>query len=492
MRHFSSFTGFALAAGLLAGFGCSSPAPVGSLPGSGGSAGSGGSGSTLGGAGGMSGGGSGGGTALLTHGSPCTADSACVSGVCISTGTCAGNGIGAPSGSACEAATDCASGVCNVTCAPGTNLVDGVSCALPTECATAACTNGVCGVPAGAGGSGGSAGSGGTGGSGGTPPGGPYDVPRGKSVGCGTVNLEDEPGAYEVHDLNVPGVDSYWLTEREPYAGQSPYTFEFRSYAIRLPVGYDPNVPYPIVFQGGGCGNTDGTSGHTGGRDMLPDSGEGQAIQVGLSYVYPDGAGACFQDEGANTYELPYFDAVYAEINSKYCIDLEKVFIGGYSSGAWMAYSMAFARGGVIRGIGTGAGGIRADRPPESELPFAAFMITGEDDGANPVHDTKDGSTCGGTEAEGCWKGETICGFPGAEDCEDEGSAAARDHILERNGCVGTTTEQFGIWPDCKKYTGCPAAFPVVYCMPAGGHTDGEDRLNPGVWDFWSALPAVP
>jgi len=331
-----------------------------------------------------------------------------------------------------------------------------------------------------------------TGGTGSTQPGGPYAVPRGMSAGCGKQNGTDEPGKYTSHDIEVTGVDPYWLTEKKPYAGQAPYTFTHRAFAIRLPTGYDPNKPYPLVFQGGGCGNTDGTSGKTGGDKLIPDTAIGEGIAVGLSYVYPDGAGACFADDGANTYEIPYWDAVYKQITDNYCVNLEKVFAGGYSSGAWMAYTTAFARGGKVRGMGAGAGGIREQRPPASNVPFAAMLITGEDDGANPVHKTKDGTTCAGTEAEGCWKGKIICGFPGADTCYDTGSAHARDEILERNGCVGTATTQYDKWPDCHQYTGCPAAFPVVYCMPAGGHTGGDDRHTPGIWDFWKKLPAVP
>jgi poly(3-hydroxybutyrate) depolymerase len=330
-----------------------------------------------------------------------------------------------------------------------------------------------------------------TGGSGSTP-GGPYTVPRGMSAGCGKQNGTDEPGKYTSHDIEVTGVDPYWLTEKKPYAGQAPYTFTHRAFAIRLPTGYDPSKPYPLVFQGGGCGNTDGTSGKTGGDKLIPDSAIGEGIAVGLSYVYPDGAGACFADDGANTYEIPYWDAVYKQITDNYCVNLEKVFAGGYSSGAWMAYTTAFARGGKVRGMGAGAGGIREKRPPASNIPFAAMLITGEDDGANPVHKTKDGTTCAGTEAEGCWKGKIICGFPGADTCYDTGSAHARDEILKRNGCVGTATTQYDKWPDCHQYMGCPAAFPVVYCMPAGGHTGGDDRHTPGIWDFWKKLPAVP
>lgn len=354
-------------------------------------------------------------------------------------------------------------------------------------------TGGVAGsATGGVGTAGGGAGTAGAGTAGQGTGGGSFVVPKGPSAGCGKPNGVDEPGKYTSHDIDVTGVDPYWLNERKPYAGQAPYTFTHRSFAIRLPTNYDPAKPYPLVFQGGGCGNTEGTSGRTGGDKLIPDSAIGQGIAVGLSYVYPDGAGACFADEYANTYEIPYWDAVYKQVTENYCVDLGKVFIGGYSSGAWMAYTTSFARGGKVRGMGAGAGGIREERPAPSNVPFAAMLVTGQDDGGNPVHRTKDGTSCNGTEAEGCWKGKVICGFPGAETCYDTGSANARDEILKRNGCVGTATAQYDKWPDCKQYTGCPAAFPVVYCMPAGGHTDGEDRHMPGIWDFWMKLPAVP
>jgi poly(3-hydroxybutyrate) depolymerase len=352
--------------------------------------------------------------------------------------------------------------------------------------------SGAGGISAGGGGTGG-VGTGGMGTAGqGTAGGGGYVAPQGPSPGCNKPNGVDEPGKYTSHDIDVTGVDPYWLTQRKPYAGQAPYTFTHRSFAIRLPTGYEPAKPYPLVFQGGGCGNTDGTSGKTGGDKLIPDDAIGHGIAVGLSYVYPEGAGACFADEGANTYEIPYWDAVYKHVTENYCVDLGKVFIGGYSSGAWMAYTTSFARGGKVRAMGAGAGGIREERPTASPVPFAAMLITGEDDGANPVHKTKDNTSCSGTEAQGCWKGKTICGFPGAETCYDTGSARARDEILKRNGCVGNATTQYDKWVDCKQYTGCPAAFPVVYCMPAGGHTSGDDRHTPGIWDFWMKLPPVP
>src|SRR6185503_13057271 len=103
---------------------------------------------------------------------------------------------------------------------------------------------------------------------------------------------------------------------------------------------------------------------------------------------------------------------------------------------AWEAYTLGLARGGVIRGISAGAGGLRMERPPPSGIPIAAILLTGTGDGANPID-------------------------------ADTGSALARDEILMTNGCVGTETMPFTASDNnCVQYTGCPAEFPVVWCTP--------------------------
>jgi hypothetical protein len=43
----------------------------------------------------------------------------------------------------------------------------------------------------------------------------------------------------------------------------------------------------------------------------------------------------------------------------------------------------------------------------------------------------------------------------------------------------------------CVKYTGCPAAYPVVWCPLDGGHqvdNSGGVQYKPGIWKFWSSL----
>jgi len=285
-----------------------------------------------------------------------------------------------------------------------------------------------------------------------------YEVPRGKSTGCGKAPPGgDNPDGFTKHDIAVTGVDPAFVTEHPSNPGNNGgYTYAMRNYYVRLPAGYDPSKAYAVTFGGVGCGNTGGDSGKGGGQQA---SGI-EAIKIGLSYVYS--GGACFEDGYANTPEVPYFDAVIKEIAANYCVNLEKVFAGGYSSGAWESATLGLARGGVIRGIATGAGGLRANRPPPSSVPVAAILLTGEGDGANPI----DGPT---------------------------GSAALRDHILMKNGCAGTATTPFTASDqDCVQYTGCPAAFPVIWCTPPGGHTGGSNTHWAAVGAFWNALPPIP
>ena len=259
----------------------------------------------------------------------------------------------------------------------------------------------------------------------------------------------------------VTNVDPAFLAAH-PATGGGSWTN--RTYYLNLPANYDQTKAYPVLFGGGGCGGGVVTNGDDGGFPVLPGNTP-LAIQIGLSYVWPQGAGACFADGFSDTPDLPYFDAILAEVEANYCVDKSKLFVAGYSSGAWESYMLGFARGGsVLRGIATAAGGLRlaADRPPASGKPFAALLLTGGSDTENPL------------------TGPT-------------GSALARDLVLQTNGCVGTATTP---WPTyaggaCLQYTGCPAAYPVIFCNGGPpGHTDGGAAYKPAIWTFWSTLMA--
>ena len=233
----------------------------------------------------------------------------------------------------------------------------------------------------------GSSGTAGDAGSSGTPDAGAPDSdagstgPKGKSAGCGKPAASgDTPGRFVRRDITVTGVDP---AVKPATAGGS---WTNRVYYLDLPTGYDPSKAYPLLFGGSGCGGALTTNGNNGGFPVLP-ANNNQAIQIGLSYVWPQGGGACFHDGVANTPDLPYFDSVLKEIEENYCVDRGKVFVGGFSSGGWLAYTLGLARGGIIRGISPAAGGLRpeANRPPASNQPIAALLLTGANDTDNPA-----------------------------------------------------------------------------------------------------------
>jgi hypothetical protein len=236
-------------------------------------------------------------------------------------------------------------------------------------------------------------------------------------------------------------------------------TFVDRDFAIRLPADYDPNHAYPVFYGGSGCG-TSAVPPIRGPGFEVP--GEAAAIRVGLQQVvsdpfscFADGAIRCSPNianvaDCKNGPEIPYFRAVQKWVEENTCVDLGMQFVGGSSSGAWEALLAGCASADTVRGTFSVAGGLRENRWA-CNGPSAAFMIVSTPDQANPVGP-----------------------LPQLLTVEDTfGSAPARDELLTRNGCVGSANEPYDAkYPRCVRYTGCPAAYPVVWCeLPNGQHT---------------------
>jgi polyhydroxybutyrate depolymerase len=197
-------------------------------------------------------------------------------------------------------------------------------------------------------------------------------------------------------------------------------------------------------------------------------SNQTNEIQVALSYVIA--GNACFSDDATNSPDLQYFDAVLADIEAKFCIDKSKVFVHGYSSGAWEAYLLGCGRAGVVRGIFTSQGGERLKRPA-CPAPVAALLSAGSAaSNDNPIGPLDPSS------AE-------------AKSLDSLGSAVARDEILKRNGCTDTSATQ--PWAGsslCVEYTSCPKAYPVIWCAINGGHEYASQLAAPAE-SFFQGLP---
>jgi poly(3-hydroxybutyrate) depolymerase len=303
-------------------------------------------------------------------------------------------------------------------------------------------------------------------------------VRTGKSAGCDKPPPgNDSSQNYVKHDIMVGGLDPVYLKGGMYYQSSGNYDFSNRPYSVRLPANYDPSKPYAVTFGGGGCGgNAAGSNG--GGLQIAPN---GATIQVGLIYI-----NGCFNDGGpsignrADTPEEPYFRAVMAQMEKDYCIDLSQVFVSGFSSGAWEAYTLGCAASDLVRGISADEGGFRTMHPA-CKGPVAAVLVAGDADTENPIGplDPNNANDKGAIGRLGSL-----------------GSAPGRDDILARNGCAGTATATYedAKYGQCKKYTGCPAAYPVIWCqLPGVGHNNssyGGVNYSPGpMWDVLGKLP---
>ncbi|HVR61815.1 MAG TPA: hypothetical protein VMU50_07930 [Polyangia bacterium] len=304
---------------------------------------------------------------------------------------------------------------------------------------------------------------------------------HGKSAGCGmapvaggTVTIQKCMGCSAAmgdcpRDCIAP--------EFAPRAAGGPVDFTMRPFTLRAPAGYNNMTAYPLLLGGGTCGSGGG------GYDVPGDNG----IHVNLAIHNGNGPdGICFADGGqacsgdtthlaycVNSPEIPYVRAILAWVEAHYCVDLDKEFIIGASSGAWEAYTNGCGNADQLRGFMANAGGKREHRWP-CNGPIAAYMIANTGDGMNPI-------TTGGLEPH----------------LDSHGSSAARDELLVRNGCTGGVaagTQYSPQYPKCIKYN-CPAAYPVVWCALGGGHTntnDGGVNYAAGVWPFFMSLPASP
>ncbi len=306
-------------------------------------------------------------------------------------------------------------------------------------------TGGETGGAAPAGGSGGG-GSGGTAGAGG---GSSLGLPT-RTAGCDMPDPIEEPQAWLENDITVANLPA----EDQAEFGQ-------RRYWVRLPVAYDHTKNYPLVFYGPGCG-----AGNVEGTPMM-DQIKNDAIHVFLLQV-----GGCFST-GYPSPEVPYFTQALDEVQAKYCTDANRVFVSGYSSGAWLSNMLACAMGPRIRGIGTAAGGLGKSNVEgyncaEMGSPAAGVFYTGENDTENPANDID------------------ATGF-------NSGVVGARDRLIHSNGCDANAMEDYADNPICKIWkTNCPNN-PVLYCVgPGDGHGNGGGEFgvsNGTFWDVWSPLP---
>jgi polyhydroxybutyrate depolymerase len=230
-----------------------------------------------------------------------------------------------------------------------------------------------------------------------------------------------------------------------------------RTFALTLPAAYDGKKTYPLVlaFHGDG-GDGEGLRGYFPIEDA---SGDGAIV------AYPDGLDQTWnidQDpQGAAMADIELVDAIIAKLSSGYCVDKKKVFLTGFSKGAYFVNQVACRTRSRIAGIVTHAGG-------------GPFGITDSEFDAN---------------------GDLVCPSPPVAAMQIQGASdgtvppsegqKARDYWVSANKCTGGGTTPTDPSP-CVRYNGC--AHPEVWCLvPNMGHTIWKQGAA-ATWGFFQSL----
>jgi hypothetical protein len=272
----------------------------------------------------------------------------------------------------------------------------------------------------------------------------------GKTIGCG-MDPNQPYGSYVEYHISVSGPDLD--------ANMQPKVRD-RIYFVRLPANYDLTVPYRVAYLGPGCG------GNTASEVIrLYTASTDQAILVAVMPL-PE-FGGCF-DETASSVEYPFFDALHKKIEDSFCVDTDRQFYAGFSTGARLGFMLDCAFPDVLRATATIQGDL-PPLPPCKNHPIAAFFHADTQETGNPY----------------------------------QGNVKAAQQVFKQNGCTGTFMSPMGCGTactpydamtmaasppttSCVKYTGCPADYPVVFCTTMGqGHMTFEPWSEQAFWNFF-------
>ncbi|CAN5715887.1 hypothetical protein BH11MYX2_BH11MYX2_26900 [soil metagenome] len=211
---------------------------------------------------------------------------------------------------------------------------------------------------------------------------------------------------------------------------------------VRTPTNYDPARAYPVIYQLHGC--SDAATRETNNVPVENQVGEDAIV------VRARAAARCW-DTSATGVDVPYVDAMMADVEGAFCVDTSKRFLAGYSSGSFMTHLLGCIRGDKFKATVSIAGGQSA---PTCTGNPAVLMI----------HDLND---------------NTVNISVGTQ---------TRDNHLMRNQCASPATSSPIDPSPCVEYAGCAAGKRVVWCQTAGHDHDRQDAFAAPL--FWSFIQA--
>jgi poly(3-hydroxybutyrate) depolymerase len=208
---------------------------------------------------------------------------------------------------------------------------------------------------------------------------------------------------------------------------------------VRVPEGYDNERAYPVIYEMHGC------SEQREANNVPVENEAGDAAIV----VRARALGNCWDTAEAGP-DVPYIDAMIADIEGAFCIDTSRRFVTGYSSGSFMTHVLGCIRGDQFRGVASIAGG----QPGNNCTGDPAALL---------IHDENDNTV------------------------NISASIGARDNHIERNACTQVTSPTDH--PPCVEYNGCISGKEVVWCQTQGQDHSRQDQLAAPI--FWSFIESL-
>ena len=229
-----------------------------------------------------------------------------------------------------------------------------------------------------------------------------------------------------------------------------------REFIIDAPANLEPAKPVPLLFHFHGFG-------HSGAGMWKVSEFKALSERHGFITVYPTGlritlelkgknhVGLGWQMEaGGDNRDLAFTRAMLAEIESMYCVDLDRVFATGFSNGGFFASLLGCEMSDRIAAVAPVSGGaLRGNCRPARPVPV---MIH---------HGVRD------------------------EVIEVDWARASRDQWLEANGCKTSPTDSLQASPACKIYQECTGKSVVIYCEENYAHR-WPAQASERIWRFFA------
>ena len=250
-----------------------------------------------------------------------------------------------------------------------------------------------------------------------------------------------------------------------------------RSYFVWLPKDYDAKRAYRTTFLFMGCGDRNAAA--TSTYKLM--SRDPESIYVAMNMppagLPPEGKDCYDNTVGKRSVEWEFMGLAASAVQKDFCVDENRLFVAGYSSGAWLTNmfgcyfagrdpSRKFGPDVSVRGQMSVTGG-----PVLPDVPCGGKVA------ALWIHDTDDTEQVIGGNA-----------------------ATSLPRVLEANGCTGGPAGKTLLWKSaldgvdsCQRFVDCPAAYPVVFCTTFGrGHSAQDDLALQRFIQFQDSMNPVP